>query len=808
MRAIVSHVVVAAGLLAAASVPAQAQWLNQPTPGLPRTRDGKPNLTAPAPRTADGRPDLSGLWNRLSPKYARNIAADLAPGDLTPQTQALLQKNLEELGKGFMNVTCVPLGPHYIVAADTTGAEQMKIVQTPSLIVILNPDLTHRQIFMDGRTLEADPNPSWMGYSVGHWDGDTLVVESNGYNDRTWLDHEGHQHTDALRITERYRRRDFGHMDIDVTLSDPKAYTRTWAVSVRAELAPDTEMIEFVCGEKNADSLSHWVGKASDEKRDAVTVPAGVLAKYAGTYVEQPKYWRLEPRIVEITVSNDTLYGNVDGRGRTALVAKSPTLFTGLSGLGVQFVPNANGVPDTLFVKHVSGDYKFARKQVSAAQAPVTWTAQQDHQNMKDQLGIRALRPGPSGNAPAGAPNAANYDPAKANPYPDLPDPLKLKDGRRVTTPTLWWDARRPEIVEDFEREVYGRVPKNVPEVSWKVTQSIKTTIGGIPVAARRVAGHVDNSSYPAISVDIDMVIVTPADVKGRIPVLMSFGNGAMPPNIPANSPPSDAPPGPITSAQLLVAAGWGYVSINTSSIQADNGAGLTKGIIGLVNKGQPRTPDDWGSLRAWAWGASRGLDYLLADPAVDAQHVGIEGVSRYGKAALVAAAFDTRFAMVLVGSSGEGGAKLHRRNFGEAVENLTGAGEYHWMAGNFLKYGTADSTFGSRTPGDLPVDAHELLALVAPRWVFVSYGIPEKGDAHWLDHQGSYMAVVAAGPVFRLLGVRDVGDTRDYHVATMPGVNVGLLDGELAWRQHDGGHEDRSNIPHFIGWADRLMKR
>ena len=437
-----------------------------------------------------------------------------------------------------------------------------------------------------------------------------------------------------------------------------------------------------------------------------------------------------------------------------------------------------------------------------AGQAPLTWTAQQDHQHMKDQLGITALRPGPSGNAPAGAPNAANYDPAKANPFPDLPDPLTLRDGRRVTTPELWWDARRPEIVEDFEREVYGRVPRNVPAVSWRVTQSVTTSIGGIPVIARQVVGHVDNASYPAIAVDIQMAVVTPAAANKTVPFLVMFGNGAMP----AAPPPADATAGPISSAQQLVSAGWGYASINTTSIQADNGAGLTRGIIGLVNKGQARKPDDWGSLRAWAWGASRALDYLLTDTAIDARHIGVEGVSRYGKAALVAAAFEPRFAMVLVGSSGEGGAKLHRRNFGEAVENLTGAGEYHWMAGNFLKYGAAESTFGARTAGDLPVDSHELIALVAPRSVFISYGIPEKGDANWLDHQGSYMAAVAAGPVFRLLGVRDLGDTRSYRVATMPGVNVGLVSGELAWRQHNGGHEDRSNMTHFIDWANSLI--
>jgi hypothetical protein len=224
--------------------------------------------------------------------------------------------------------------------------------------------------------------------------------------------------------------------------------------------------------------------------------------------------------------------------------------------------------------------------------------------------------------------------------------------------------------------------------------------------------------------------------------------------------------------------------------------------VIGLANKGRPRKPDDWGALRAWAWGASRGLDYLATLPEVDAKHVGIEGVSRYGKPALVTMAYDTRFAMVLVGSSGEGGAKPHRRNFGEAVENLTGTGEYHWMAGNFLKYGAADA--GAKTANDIPVDAHELIALCAPRLAFISYGIPEKGDAHWLDHQGSYMATVAAQPVWELLGAKGISPGQDYRTAKMPGVNAGLLDGQLAWRQHDGGHTDAPNMKWFIQWADR----
>jgi hypothetical protein len=438
---------------------------------------------------------------------------------------------------------------------------------------------------------------------------------------------------------------------------------------------------------------------------------------------------------------------------------------------------------------------------------PKNWTAAQDHQNMKDQLGIKTLRPGPSGNAPAGAPNAANYDPARANPYPDLPDVLTLKNGKKVTSAAMWWNQRRPEIVEDFEREVIGRVPKNVPRVMWTVTETVNGVVGSLPVIGKRLVGHVDNSSYPAINVDIQMTLVTPADAKAPVPVLMMFGGGGLPQASPAPAAAPATPGGDPPSTQQLIAAGWGYSSINPASIQADNGAGLTKGIIGLVNKGQPRKPDDWGSLRAWAWGVARGLEYLETDPAVDAKRVGIEGVSRYGKAALVTMAFETRFAMVLVGSSGQGGAKLHRRNFGEAVENLTGSGEYHWMAGNFLKYGAAESSFGSKTAGDLPVDAHELIALCAPRFTFISYGVPEKGDANWLDQQGSYMATVAAGPVFRLLGVKDIGEKEDYHTAKMPPVNTGLLDGELAWRQHDGGHEDRSNMKYFIAWANKLIK-
>ena len=425
----------------------------------------------------------------------------------------------------------------------------------------------------------------------------------------------------------------------------------------------------------------------------------------------------------------------------------------------------------------------------------------------------------------------------------------------------MWWQQRRPEIVEDFEREVIGRVPKNVPKVTWEiVTQATDRVVGGIPVVAKQLVGHVDNSACPAIKVDIQMTLVTPANVKGPVPVLMMFGGGFGGSGLPrragepaptgfggfgfggfgrglagTNASGTNAFPrgglaaggrtnapgrgrggfggGGPSSTEMLISNGWGYATINPGSIQDDSGGGrggnpggLTRGIIGLVNKGQPRKPDDWGALRAWAWGAARGLDYLETDSTVDAKHVGIEGVSRYGKAALITMAFEPRFAMVLVGSSGEGGAKPHRRNFGEAVESLTGTGEYHWMAGNFIKYGAEEATFGKKNANDLPVDSNELIALCAPRLTFISYGLPERGDANWLDHQGSYMATVDAGAVFRLLGAKDIGDTNDYHVAKMPPDQTGLLDGQLAWRQHDGGHEDQSNMKYFIAWADKFM--
>jgi hypothetical protein len=339
-----------------------AQWLHYPTAGIPRLPNGKLNPAAPAPRTADGKPDLSGLWNRISPKYRVNIAADLKPEEVQPWAQTLVQQRTENLGRDSMTAQCLPLGPGYTTDSDSTAGGMMKIIQTPTLILILNPDLTYRQIFMDGRALETSPNPDWMGYSVGHWEADTLVVESFGFNDRTWLDTSGHPHTEALRMTERYRRTNFGNLEVDVALQDPGAYARPWTVAVRAELAADTELIEYVCNEKRGD-LDHWVGKASDDAKTEVKVAPEILAKYAGTYVEQPPVWRIVPRVVEITFSNGALYGNLDGRGKERQYAGSETSFSGFSGLAIEFVKDSQGVVTGLLVKHVSGDYRFARQK-------------------------------------------------------------------------------------------------------------------------------------------------------------------------------------------------------------------------------------------------------------------------------------------------------------------------------------------------------------------------------------------------------------------------------------------------------------
>ena len=411
-----------------------------------------------------------------------------------------------------------------------------------------------------------------------------------------------------------------------------------------------------------------------------------------------------------------------------------------------------------------------------------------DYKDMLAKLKITAIRPGANGNDPQ-APNAANYDEAKANPYPNLPDALTMKNRKKVKDAKTWWSKRRPEIVEDFDREIYGRMPVNTPKVNWEVLSVTDTVNGTYPVSVKKLSGHVDNSIYPSVKVDIQLTVTTPANATAAVPVIMEFGF-IFPPGfrLPPPANPSNEP----AWQQQCLARGWGYAVLVPVSVQADNGAGLTQGIIGLMNKGERRKPDDWGSLKAWAWGASRALDYFETDKNIDAKKVVIEGHSRYGKAALVTLAYDARFATAFVSSSGEGGAKLHRRNAGEIVENVAGSGEYHWMAGNFIKYA------GPLNWDDMPVDSHELIALCAPRPVFISAG--EKGDG-WVDARGMFMAAVAAGPVYTLLGKKGLGATE------FPKVETGLMNGEIAFRQHSAGHTPVPNWPIFLEFAARYFK-
>ncbi len=426
---------------------------------------------------------------------------------------------------------------------------------------------------------------------------------------------------------------------------------------------------------------------------------------------------------------------------------------------------------------------RTAKLQYQATQA--------DYKNMLQQLKITATRPGPSGN-PNDA-NAANTDETKASPYTSLPDPLLLKNGQKVTNAGIWWNKRRTEIVNDFEQEMYGHVPNATPKVYWEIISTVDTSFGKIKAITKNLVGRVDNTSYPQIKVEIQLSVTTPKNSNSPVPLIMEYGF-MFPPGFRIPTP---LPGAPVTKSwqEQLLETGWGFAILVPTSYQADNGAGLTGGIIGLCNKGQYRKPGDWGTLRAWAWGASRAIDYFETDKDIDTRKIGIEGLSRYGKAALVTMAFEPRIAIGFIGSSGAGGAKILRRVYGEQVENLASSAEYHWVAGNFIKYA------GPLTASELPVDAHELIALCAPRPVFISSGSPGV-EGKWIDAKGMFLAGVHAGPVYRLLGKKDLGTT-DY-----PEELTFLSSGEIAWRQHEGGHTTGPNWPYFIEFALKYFKK
>ena len=347
----------AAFTLLMAATPAGAQWLDRKTPGIPRTGDGKPNLTAPAPRGPDGKPDFTGVWD------GPNVVARPDAGTLQPWVRDLVVQRQQEYYKTRPFYQCLPSGPE---AERFAGWK--RFLQTPTVIAILNDDLTYRVIHMDGRQLEADPAPSFQGYSVGHWEGDTLVVDSNGFNDKTWTSRYGVSHSEALRTTERYRRTDFGHMQVEVTYTDPKAYAKPWGFTEKMVLAADTEMLEAIC-EWSSD---HWAGTSSNTAQ--VTVPPDVLAKYAGVYSGT---YGGRTRTIEVSVSGGQLFGKMEGAADIEgglgapgldlgapfpLVPRSQTLFEGV-GLGFQFVVDDKGVVTDLVEIHISGPYKFPRRR-------------------------------------------------------------------------------------------------------------------------------------------------------------------------------------------------------------------------------------------------------------------------------------------------------------------------------------------------------------------------------------------------------------------------------------------------------------
>ena len=418
-------------------------------------------------------------------------------------------------------------------------------------------------------------------------------------------------------------------------------------------------------------------------------------------------------------------------------------------------------------------------------QAPLLMSTEEDHQRSLHALKISSLRPGANGNDTE-AVNAANYDESKANPYRTLPAPLLLNNRQQVVSEQQWWEQRRPEILEVFDREVYGRVPEQVFDIHWQVNSKSNIMVGGIPAIRKELIGIVDNSHYPSISVAIKSILILPENINNKtVPVIVQLSGGFFLDMSEERSDNSES-----WQSQTLK-KGWAYAYLDTSSIQADNGAGLTTGIIGLANQGQPRAMDDWGVLRAWAWGASQLLNYFESNASIDASKVAIQGHSRWGKAALVAMAYDQRFALAYISSSGAAGAKLHRRNWGELVENVAGSGEYHWMAGNYIKYA------GPLNWSDLPVDAHQLIALCAPRPVFISSG--NEGDL-WVDAKGMFMAASAAQPVYHLLNATGMGTEQ------FPELEYGLMDGEIAFRQHAGGHTDGPNWPIFLTYAKRYL--
>ena len=413
---------------------------------------------------------------------------------------------------------------------------------------------------------------------------------------------------------------------------------------------------------------------------------------------------------------------------------------------------------------------------------------------------------------------AANFDEAKANPNPELPHPLVLKSGKKVTTPETWWNERRPEIIEDFDREIYGRVPRNVPQVNWEVTSTTHEKVGDVPVVTKHLVGHVDNAAYPPISVGIQLTLTTPANVPGPVPVMMEFGFvfpagfGGVPKTpmktaskgITKNvSRPGGFGPGGFggfgggpTWQEQVLAKGWGYAIIVPNSIQADNGAGLTKGIIGLCNKGQPRQPEDWARCGPGP-GAPAGARLLQDRQGSRRPEGGNRGALtvRQGGACGNGLRLAVRHWLHWF---------LGRRRRQAAPAQLRRAGRECRRLGRISLDGRqlpqVRRSAHPQRPARRRPRAHRALP---PRPVFISYGAMTGpyAEGGWVDQRGSFMAAVAAGPVYRLLGKKDLGTSE------FPPIETALIDGDIAFRQHKGGHTTLPNWPTFLTFAQRYIK-
>jgi hypothetical protein len=331
---------------------ASAQWLDLPTPGIPRTPDGKPHLTAPAPRTADGKPDLSGLWRPEMNSYSDNLIQDQAEEAVfRPAAEAIFRERVRDFGKDSPHTHCLPEGPHQIFGTGGPDHSLYRIMQLPNVVGLLYEGGGFRQFYLDGRKLPKDPNPTWYGYSVGRWEGDTLVVETAGFNDRSWLDESGHPHSEDLHISERFRRLDFGHIQFQITFDDPKTLTRPLTRSLMLDYAADTDMLEYICNEGEHDAV-HYVGRA----KDAVAVGLDTLSKYTGTY---------EHREADGTIQMSATVRVVDGElffQGFPLVPRSQTRFDSAEG-AVEFVMDATGAVTHLLVHAVEGVDRFDRKR-------------------------------------------------------------------------------------------------------------------------------------------------------------------------------------------------------------------------------------------------------------------------------------------------------------------------------------------------------------------------------------------------------------------------------------------------------------